>query len=234
MYCTYCGKQIADDSRFCPYCGKSTKYEKQIVCPICGNILNQDSRFCCYCGSSVIPLHKNIRDLFMIPKVHLRSLLHSKFLKIYISWIAVNSFLWYRAQGAFSNYFNNTNVSPDHRSSTDEGIYPENWLFPFRNIFSGIMGQDPVYVYDVSEFALYSIIIPALLSLCLYNKTKIFKTERACDIFYWAIWYVSIWMLVVFLMGLFGFGFLVWSFMMGGLIIGIYSYEYTFSKFTIR
>ncbi len=23
MYCKYCGKQIADDSRFCQHCGKS-------------------------------------------------------------------------------------------------------------------------------------------------------------------------------------------------------------------
>lgn len=32
MYCTYCGKQIEDDSKFCTYCGNSTGYvEKKEV-----------------------------------------------------------------------------------------------------------------------------------------------------------------------------------------------------------
>ena len=22
MYCTYCGKQISEDAKFCPYCGQ--------------------------------------------------------------------------------------------------------------------------------------------------------------------------------------------------------------------
>lgn len=216
MYCTYCGKQNADDSAFCPYCGKSIKCEKQIVCPKCGKFLNEDSQFCCYCGSNITSPHKNKRVSLKIPKVNLRSILLSKFLKIYISWIAVNSLLWYKAQDAYSNYFNSSNVSHDHWSSSDKGIYPEDWLYPFKNIFSGIMGQDPVYVYDITEFFLYTIIIPVVLSLCLYNINKMFKTERASYTFYWAIWYFSIWMLLVFPMGLFGLDFLGWTFMMGG------------------
>lgn len=230
MYCTYCGKQIADESAFCPYCGKSTKYEKLIVCPKCGKILNEDSRFCCYCGSNIVPSHKKSRNSFRIPKVNLQSILSSRFLKIYIAWIGVNCLLLYKAEDAYSNYFNSTDVSRDHWLSSDKGIYPEDWLYPFKNIFSGIMGQDPVYVYDISEFILYIIIIPAILSLCMYKRATIFKTEKASCVFYWTVWYLLIWMIIVFPMGLLGLDFLGWSFVMGGLIVGIYSYEKTFAK----
>lgn len=230
MYCTYCGKQIADDSAFCPYCGKSTKNEKQIVCPKCGKNLNEDSQFCCYCGSNIIPPHKNKWDSLRIPKINLQSIMRSKFFKNYISWIAVNCLLMYKSQDAYSNYFNSTNVSRDHRFSSDKGIYPEDWLYPFKNIFSGIVGQDPVYVYDVSEFILYIIIIPAILSLCMYNRATIFKTEKASTVFYWTVWYLLIWMIIVFPMGLLGLDFLGWSFVMGGLIVGVYSYKKTFAK----
>ena len=46
MYCRFCGKELSDDSRFCPYCGKeqlevvrSVQSEQNnfgIVCPNCG------------------------------------------------------------------------------------------------------------------------------------------------------------------------------------------------------
>lgn len=230
MYCTFCGKQIVNDSAFCPYCGKPTKSTKQVICPECGKTLKEDSLFCCYCGSDISSHCKSKGSSIMIPKIDIQSLLHSRFLKIYILWIAINRLLLYYAQNACSNYFNSTNVSSDHWSHSDEGIYPEDWLYPFMNIFSGIMGQDPIYVYDISEFIIYTIILPLVLSLCIYNRTKIFKTDRVSNTFYWAIWYGSIWMLIVFPMGLFGLDYLGWSFMMGGLILAIYSYQKTFAK----
>lgn len=229
MFCIHCGRAIAEDSYFCPFCGKSTKHEDLRFCTCCGKGITVDSKYCPYCGKSLEKV-ATTRLVFSLPKIDLRRILKSRFLCIYFGWIAVNSLLLYKSQDAYSNYFNSTNVSRDHWLSSDKGIYPEDWLYPFKNIFSGIMGQDPVYVYDMSEFVIYTLIVPVVLSLCIYNRVKLFKTERACNTFYWSIWYVSIWMLIVFPMGLFGLDFLGWSFVMGGLIVGIYSYKKTFAK----
>ena len=229
MFCIHCGRVIVEDSSFCPFCGKSTKHKDLRFCTFCGKGIMVDSKYCPYCGTSLEKV-STTRPVFSLPKIDLRKILKSRFLCIYIGWITINSILLYKAQDAYSNYFNSTNVSRDHWLSSDRGIYPEDWLYPFKNIFSGIMGQDPVYVYDMSEFVIYTLIAPMVLSLCIYNRVKLFKTERACNTFYWSIWYVSIWMLIVFPMGLFGLDFLGWSFMMGGLIVGIYSYKKTFAK----
>ena len=199
------------------------------MCTWCGRVITVDSKYCQYCGKSWEKV-ATTRLVFSLPKIGFRRILKSRFLCIYFGWIAVNSLLLYKSQDAYSNYFNSTNVSPDHWLSFDKWIYPEDWLYPFKNIFSGIMGQDPLYVYDMSEFVIYTLIVPVVLSLCIYNKVKLFKTERACNTFYWSVWYVSIWMLIVFPMGVFGLDFLGWSFMMGGLIVGIYSYKKTFAK----
>lgn len=230
MFCTNCGRQIADDSSFCPYCGKTTLFKETMYCPRCGKTLKDDSLFCSFCGTRITSTKENNALSYSIPQFNIKRVFRSRFFYVYISWIFVNCILLYKAQDAYSNYFNGTNISPDYWLSSDKGIYPEDWLYPFFNIFKGIMGQDPVYVYDLSEFLLYSIIIPVLLTVCIYKRTKIFNIERASNTFYWTTWYVSIWMLVVFLMGLFGLDYLGWSFMMGGLIIGIYSYKKTFAK----
>lgn len=169
MYCKFCGKQIAEDSVFCPYCGKSTKFKEQLICPKCGKTLKEDSLFCCYCGSSIPTQHKSKELILKIPKIDIQSLLKSKFFKIYVLWMAINCILLYKAQNAYSNYFNSTNVShiSDYYSRMDKDIHPEDWLYPFQNIFSGIKGQDPVYVYDISEFILYIVVVPIVLSVCI-------------------------------------------------------------------
>ena len=235
MYCIYCGKTINEDSVYCPFCGKSQKMKESIFCPKCGSKVENDSTYCPYCGSSLRTCKKSEKisssiKTRKIPHVNIRHFVTNRFFLLYILWLLVNTLLLCKSDAAYSNYFNSTNVSRDHWLSSDKGIYPEDWLYPFKNIFSGIMGQDPVYVYDVSEFILYTIIIPVVLSFCIYKRAKIFKSERAGNIFYWSIWYVSIWMLIVFPMGVFGLDFLGWSFMMGGLIVGIYSYKKTFAK----
>lgn len=236
MYCIYCGQPINEDSVYCPFCGKSQKLKESVFCPKCRSKAENDSSYCPYCGSSLRTcktskkLSSSIKSR-KIPHVNIRHYVTNRFFPLYILWLLVNTLLLCKSDTVYSNYFNSTNVSRDHRFSSDKGIYPEDWLYPFKNIFSGIVGQDPVYVYDVSEFILYIIIIPAILSLCMYKRATIFKTEKASTVFYWTVWYLLIWMIIVFPMGLLGLDFLSWSFVMGGLIVGVYSYEKTFAKF---
>lgn len=228
--CGYCGKPIDDDSVYCPFCGKS----QSVFCSKCGNKIESDSSYCPFCGSS-LGIHKkreiisSNRKLKKIPRINVRHFITSRFFLLYILWLFVNTLLLCKSDTAYSDYFNRTNVSRGHKGS-DNKIYPEDWLYPFKNIFNGIKEQDPVYVYDISEFILYTIIIPILLLMFIYNRAKIFKTERSYSIFIGLLWYIYLWMLIVFPMGLLGSDLLSWSFMMGGVIIGIYSYKKTFAK----
>ena len=48
MYCKHCGKEIADDSIFCPICG--TK-QKDCYCRNCGKEIPSESSFCPFCGT---------------------------------------------------------------------------------------------------------------------------------------------------------------------------------------
>lgn len=54
MICSKCGRQIADNSKFCVYCG--TKIEKTgqpLVCAGCGTPLKPGAKFCTKCGRKV-------------------------------------------------------------------------------------------------------------------------------------------------------------------------------------
>ncbi len=75
MFCSNCGKEIRDNSNFCPYCGivkraipsetvKQTPVQDTSVsvkkngskvfksCPNCGKAIGENSAFCPYCGSA--------------------------------------------------------------------------------------------------------------------------------------------------------------------------------------
>lgn len=60
MYCRYCGKEIADDAKFCPECGKRVDqnatdqkfYLGENVCPVCGGYLSKSEKVCRKCGTS--------------------------------------------------------------------------------------------------------------------------------------------------------------------------------------
>ena len=51
MKCLNCGKQIDDDSKFCPFCGKSII--KELICPNCGLSNSVSARFCKECGTAL-------------------------------------------------------------------------------------------------------------------------------------------------------------------------------------
>ena len=54
MKCRNCGKEIPDDSAFCPECGKPVKEEqKAATCPQCGAPLKPGAAFCSNCGKRV-------------------------------------------------------------------------------------------------------------------------------------------------------------------------------------
>lgn len=49
--CSYCGAQIADDSRFCSECGKEITQAN--VCPHCGASVGEGDAFCRNCGKNL-------------------------------------------------------------------------------------------------------------------------------------------------------------------------------------
>ncbi len=50
MKCFHCGKNVADESRFCKYCG--TRLRR--TCAVCGAALDDDARFCSACGAEAV------------------------------------------------------------------------------------------------------------------------------------------------------------------------------------
>lgn len=51
MYCRHCGKQIADESKFCPSCGRLLSENNSACCPVCGVQLPENASFCPACGA---------------------------------------------------------------------------------------------------------------------------------------------------------------------------------------
>lgn len=227
MYCIYCGKCIADDSLFCPYCGKNQEIRTFYYCHNCGKIIDKDSIFCTYCGCKQYNRSQwQIRciTLWRSVKSNGSYLVKNRFFIWYVLWCFVNSLLLYKSSNSYTDYFNKINVSPDYWSSSDKGIFPKDWFYPFSNIFNGIKGQDPVYVYDISEFYVYVFILPFIFTLIIYRKGRMFKTQKAANVLYQIIWHIVLWLLVVLSMGIIGLDILVWSFVVGGLITAICAY----------
>lgn len=52
MICSYCGKEIADDSMFCNYCGKEVDLTGK--CPNCRRDVPDGSAFCPFCGNALM------------------------------------------------------------------------------------------------------------------------------------------------------------------------------------
>ncbi len=51
MKCVECGKELADDAKFCSNCGAKVNIEP--VCPNCGKKLTIDAKFCSECGAKI-------------------------------------------------------------------------------------------------------------------------------------------------------------------------------------
>ena len=66
--CSFCGKEVNADAKFCPYCGKiieKPKFIEVIRCRKCGAKMNEDSAFCPECGNPVI----EEEQIFKEPKI---------------------------------------------------------------------------------------------------------------------------------------------------------------------
>ena len=46
--CSFCHKEVPEDSAFCPFCGR--KQDEQVTCPHCGVKNRAGSHFCSRCG----------------------------------------------------------------------------------------------------------------------------------------------------------------------------------------
>lgn len=199
MYCSYCGRRIKDDSLFCSYCGR--------------NLSESASR-----SSWKIVITKNdVKQWF-----------NSSFFKLYALWCFIQCILWYKAQSAYSDYFNNERLDSFHQHyCSDNFIYPEDWFYPIRNLISGIVGQDPVYVYDGTEFFVYVAVIPILLTAIVQNSKKWFglRTEAAVLRMRMIVWNGALWMCVLFPAGLFGIDSLGFTFVIGAFFFTFHSYS---------
>ncbi len=51
--CMSCGKEVPNDSVFCPFCG-TKDIKDDSTCPICKKIVPSDSAFCPFCGEKII------------------------------------------------------------------------------------------------------------------------------------------------------------------------------------
>lgn len=71
MFCRKCGKEIPDDSEFCPKCGIKTKleetnndYSKARTCPKCGKEIHSSStKYCPYCSSALFSESQTTTDM---------------------------------------------------------------------------------------------------------------------------------------------------------------------------
>lgn len=230
IICVHCGKVIKDDSSFCPYCGKKTETQEKLFCCNCGKQLIPDSAFCPYCGQSVRSRKKNnsstkapqktISDI-RFPKIKVKSFGGDRFCKLYVVWFLVQCILCIRAQFAYTDYFNDSHLSPNCLWGKGGTIYPEHWLYPFSNIFKGINGQDPVYMYDFTEFLLYVIVCPLLVYILLKIIPKWFRVqkEKTLSLINDIVFCLSLWVTVVLVSGMLGLVGFVLSLIGGGLII---------------
>ncbi|MGN1073802.1 MAG: zinc-ribbon domain-containing protein, partial [Eubacteriales bacterium] len=53
MVCRGCGREIAENARFCVHCGASVENGEQTerFCSVCGSPLHRESAFCPKCGA---------------------------------------------------------------------------------------------------------------------------------------------------------------------------------------
>jgi transcription elongation factor Elf1 len=59
MICRVCGKELADEFKFCPHCGD----EKVANCPECGKESSIEFNYCPYCGEAFAPDPSEIESL---------------------------------------------------------------------------------------------------------------------------------------------------------------------------
>jgi len=91
MYCSHCGKELPENSKFCPNCGAPAETEAPKVCPECGEETIEGAAFCAKCGRRLselppINLNKNVQ------KLSHRSKLVAGLLGIFLGGFGVHNF----------------------------------------------------------------------------------------------------------------------------------------------
>lgn len=67
MYCSKCGKEIADNVGYCGHCGAkieaaSQRVQKKTVmkCSKCGKVVKNGVKFCTHCGGEIVPSEQTV------------------------------------------------------------------------------------------------------------------------------------------------------------------------------
>lgn len=71
-FCSNCGSQTPDNSRFCGNCGKPSAQQQSLVCSGCGSQIQDGIKFCPNCGkqSGQQPIQPNVNVTISTPTVN--------------------------------------------------------------------------------------------------------------------------------------------------------------------
>jgi len=128
MFCTNCGKEIPNDSKFCEYCGEKIYIEKKNddiakYCPFCKKEISINDEICPYCSRVLIekivkgkiytddtPKFNNFEKEKIIAKIikFSKQINYPKF--IFLAFLGIIFFAWIFSEDNSSSVYNNENA----------------------------------------------------------------------------------------------------------------------------
>ena len=96
MYCSHCGQQADEGSRFCNHCGRPL-WESRL-CPNCGREPEKAARFCNHCGQSMP--NQSTGEAAYSSASPTKTKVAAGVLAIVVGWLGIHKFyLGYTTQG---------------------------------------------------------------------------------------------------------------------------------------
>ena len=154
MFCKHCGKEIADDSKFCQHCGG--KQDTSITLEATNNTESER-------GEVVNKVE--LKHTFEKRHTALFSKKSQKYWLIYAIWVFINIIIWNMG----SSYV-------EHDFFDERNGKPSAYLYPLRHCiyYDFNYSKNKTYksfdpsTYDITEFILYVLILP--LVIIIYFK----------------------------------------------------------------
>ena len=149
MYCKHCGKEIADDSKFCQHCGG-----KQDGFVSVETVSNTESE------KKEVTSKVEFKHTFEKKEFSIFSSKYHKYWIIYVIWVFVNIIIWNMGDGYVKHDF-----------FDDRDGKPSAYLYPLSHCTYCDVNGDwhktyesfDTSTYDITEFILYVIILPLLI-----------------------------------------------------------------------
>ena len=162
MYCKHCGKEIADDSKFCQHCGG--KLDASITVEATNNTESERGQ---------VVNKVELKHTFEKRHIALFSKKYQKYWVIYVIWVFINIIIWNMG----SSYV-------DHSYSDERNGNPTMYLYPLKHCNSNgdYKSFDPS-TYDITEFILYVLVLPLVIFFYFKYLHKPFKKIINDDIY---------------------------------------------------